>query len=122
MSSTVYFSKTNKYPYERQWDLQQIWDSTKNFEVKEIKVSKLWDDRYKEAWCWQHEGEIINNLFFLHHMKRVLNADLSYPIILSEENLIFDGVHRLMKAKHLGLEYIKYVKYEKDPVATGKSC
>ena len=48
-------------------------------------------------------------------MERVLNADLSYPIILSEENLIFDGVHRLVKAKHLGLEYIQYVKFEKDP-------
>jgi len=34
---------------------------------------------------------------------------------LSEENIIFDGVHRLMKAKHLGLEYIDCVRFKTDP-------
>ena len=122
MSSTVYFPKTDKYPNTRQWNLQDIWKLSENLKVTKIKVSELWDNRYKEAWCWQHEEETINNLFFLHHMKRVLNADLSYPIILSEENLIFDGVHRLMKAKHLGLEYIDCVQFVKDPTPTGRTC
>jgi disulfide oxidoreductase YuzD len=115
MSSTVYFPKTKLYPYQRQWDLKDIWKSTKDFQKKKIKISELWDTRYAKAWCWQHEEEVINNEFFLHHMERVLKADLSYPIILSEENLIFDGVHRLVKAKHLGLEYIEYVQFKKDP-------
>jgi len=115
MSSTVYFPKTDKYPYTRQWNLEDIWKSTKDFQKKKILVSNLWDARYAQEWCWQHEDETINNKFFLHHMKRVLTADLSYPIILSEENLIFDGVHRLMKAKHLGLEYIDCVQFTKDP-------
>lgn len=118
MSSTVYFPETKLYPYKRQWNLQNIWKQTENFEVQQIKVSDLWDTRYKNAWCWQHEDETINNLFFLHHMRRVLDADLNYPIILSEENLIFDGVHRLVKAKHLDLEYINYVKFSKDPLPT----
>ena len=115
MSSTVYLPSTNKYPEPRQWNLDKLWKLSDNLTVKKIKVSKLWDDRYKEAWCWQHEDETINNLFFLHHMRRVLNADLSYPIILSEEGYIFDGVHRLMKAKHLELEYIHYVQFKEDP-------
>ena len=115
MQATVYFPETKKHPYKRQWDLKDIWEASKNLKVEQIKVSTLWDSRYKKAWCWQHEDEEINNLFFLHHMKRVLNSDLNYPIILSEENLIFDGVHRLMKAKHLGLEYIDCVRFSKDP-------
>ena len=114
-SSTVYFPKTKLYPYKRKWDLDRIWEASKTLEVRQIKVNELWENRYKEAWCWQQEEEQINNLFFLHHMQRVLNSDLNYPIILSEENIIFDGVHRLMKAKHLGLEYISYVKFKKDP-------
>lgn len=117
MSSTVYFPKTNKYPYQRQWSLDYIWKITKDFPIKQIKVSHLWDERYAEAWCWQHENEVINNDFFLHHMQRVLKADLSYPIILSEEELIFDGVHRLMKAKYLGLEYINCVQFIQDPTS-----
>ena len=44
-----------------------------------------------------------------------MHADLSYPIILSEENYILDGVHRLMRAKYLDLKNIAYVKFSKDP-------
>ncbi len=31
-------------------------------------------------------------------MKRVLNTDLNYPIILNEEGFIMDGWHRVTKA------------------------
>ena len=115
MSQTVYLPTTNKYPEPRTWTLDTLWELSNHLEIKQIKVSELWDNRYKNAWCWQHEDEVINHQFFLHHMRRILNADLNYPIILSEENYIFDGVHRLMKAKHLELEYISYVQFKKDP-------
>ena len=117
MNMTVTLPPTKKYNHDRQWDLLKIWDVTKNFEVKEISVNELWDERYSKAFCWLHQEEEITNLFFLHHMKRVLKADLDYPIILSEENYILDGVHRLMKAKHLGIKKIKYVQFEKDPTS-----
>jgi hypothetical protein len=116
MSSTVYFPKTELYPNPRQWDLDEIWEITKDFEKELILVDELWDERYAKAWCWQHENETINNEFFLHHMKRVAEADLMYPIILSEEGLIFDGVHRLVKAKYYGLKHILCVRFQKDPV------
>ena len=116
MSSTVYFPKTERYPYNRTWNLKDIWKITEKFDVQKISVEMLWNERYAKAWCWQHEDEKIDNEFFLHHMERVGKADLSYPIILSEEGLIFDGVHRLMKAKYLGLEYVACVKFSKDPV------
>lgn len=118
MSSTVYFPATEKYPYKRKWDLEFIWDISSSLEVEEVSVEWLWETRYKLAWCWQHENEEINNDFFLHHMQRVMEADLHYPVILSEENLIFDGVHRLMKAKFLGIKTIRCVKFNYDPAPT----
>lgn len=120
MSSTITLPKTKKYPYIRKWDLVKIWDDSKSLKTTKIKVNELWDERYSKVFCWLQEGEQVDNLFFLHHLKRVLNADLNYPIILSEERYIMDGVHRLMKAKHLGIEYIKCVQYQKDPVANKK--
>ena len=113
--STVYFPATNKYSTTRQWDLKYIWELSESLPVEEIDVQVLWDRRYGKAWCWQHEDEVINNDFFLHHMQRVMDANLSYPIILSEEGYIFDGVHRLMKCKYLGIEKINCVKFIKDP-------
>ena len=118
MSSTVTLPPTKKYPDgKRKWDLDQIWDDSLPLEVFQVKVDTLWDNRYSKAWCWQHDGEIINNEFFLHHLERVMAADLSYPIILSEERYILDGVHRLMKAKYLGIENISCVQFETDPPA-----
>lgn len=117
MKSTVTLPKTNNYPYIRNWDLNKIWELSKDFEVKEIKVNELWDERYSKVFCWLDKDEELTNLFFLHHLKRVLNADLDYPIILSEERYILDGVHRLMKAKHLGIKTIKYVQFKKDPLS-----
>jgi len=117
MSATVYLPKTKLYPYPRQWDLIELWKISENFETKKIAVSELWDKRYHNVWCWQQEDEEMNNQFFLHHMQRVLNADLNYPIILSEEDYIFDGVHRLMKCKHLNIEYINYKQFKKDPIS-----
>ena len=117
MNSTVTLPKTNNYPYVRNWDLDQIWNNSSALKVFEVKVNTLWDDRYSKAWCWQHDGEIINNEFFLHHLERVMAADLNYPIILSEERYILDGVHRLIKAKYLGLKNIKSVQFKKDPLS-----
>lgn len=113
----VILPPTQKYPYERQWDLASLWAASENFLVKKVKVSKLWEERYASVFCWQQDGEKIDNDFFLHHLKRILEADLSYPIILSEEEYIFDGVHRLMKCKYLNIEYIDCVQFKIDPDA-----
>ena len=115
MNSTITLPKTNNYPRQRNWDLKTIWQLSEVLEVDEIEVDYLWDERYSEAFCWLHEDEKITNSFFLHHLERIISADLTYPIILSEERYILDGVHRLMKARHLGIKKIKYVQFKKDP-------
>jgi hypothetical protein len=117
MNSTVYLPETKLYPYARQWRLSELWKLSENLPVKKVAVSDLWDGMYSKVWCWQNEDEVVNNEFFLHHMKRVLDADLNYSIILSEENYIFDGVHRLMKCKHLGIEAVNCVQFTKDPLS-----
>ncbi len=52
---------------------------------------------------------------FVEHCKRVNNASLDYPIILSPQNTILDGRHRLAKALITGEKYIKAVKFEQMP-------
>lgn len=52
---------------------------------------------------------------FVMHMRAVLDADLSYPIILDEDGDIMDGRHRLMKAMLEGVKEIKFVRFDKNP-------
>ena len=51
---------------------------------------------------------------FVEHMKSVMEADLSYPIVLNENGANIDGRHRLCKALYLGKSHIKSVRFESD--------
>jgi hypothetical protein len=45
----------------------------------------------------------------------IQNADLSYPILLSEDGEIFDGRHRIMKALSLGHSHIDAKRFNTNP-------
>ena len=114
MRPMVYFPATPLFPFRRTWSLETIWKAAENLPVEEVEVDVLWLD-YANIWCWRHEEEDLTHDYFLSHMKRVLEADLEYPIMLSEEGLVFDGIHRLTKAKLLGIQTIKVKRFKEDP-------
>jgi disulfide oxidoreductase YuzD len=119
MNSTVTLPKTKNYQHVRHWDLVDIWKDSASLQPIEVKVDTLWKE-YEGIYCWLEVGDKVTHAHFLHHLDRIMSADLSYPIILSEENYIMDGVHRLMKCKYLGITSIHCLKFKKDPVSKGK--
>lgn len=54
---------------------------------------------------------------FAAHVKAVNDADLSYPILMSDTGSIIDGRHRLVKAMLEGRDTILCKQFEKDPAA-----
>ena len=58
---------------------------------------------------------------FVSHMRMVLDADLSHPIILDEDGALFDGRHRAAKALLQRKKNIKAVRFDKDPAPTVKA-
>ena len=52
---------------------------------------------------------------FVAHMKKVMDADLEYPIILDDEGYVMDGRHRIAKAILEGRDSIKYVRFDETP-------
>lgn len=52
---------------------------------------------------------------FVHHMKRSLESDLRYPIILDDQGQICDGWHRLCKAIVNGHSTIKAIRLNDMP-------
>jgi hypothetical protein len=49
------------------------------------------------------------------HASLIQATDLSYPIILSSDGRVMDGMHRVAKAHMLGLAEIEAVRFERDP-------
>lgn len=52
---------------------------------------------------------------FVRHMRAVLNADLSKPIILDPEGWVIDGRHRIARALHEGKADILAVRFDDYP-------
>lgn len=50
-----------------------------------------------------------------HHMRRALDVDTSYPVILCHEGFIMDGWHRVLRALIDGKATIKAVRFAETP-------
>lgn len=101
-------------PYETQmaqigwhkWAVSRLVALSKDFPIMEIPLNHLnVYSKYEKLTLREMVG----------HVKAVLDADLSLPIILDEDNEIMDGRHRIMKAILEGRETIKAVRFEENP-------
>lgn len=88
------------------WSVPRLFELSRELPVMDIPLAHLnIYDRLRDVTIRQLVG----------HMKSVLSADLSYPIILDEDGEIMDGRHRIMRALLEGHETIRAVRFEKNP-------
>lgn len=91
---------------EHEWAVARLAKLSENFPVMDIPLNHLY------VWA---KYETLSLRELAGHVKAVMDADLSFPIILDEDNDIMDGRHRIMKAIIEGKETIKAVRFEKNP-------
>lgn len=65
--------------------------------------------------CWFDDGKQPTCRAVALHARRIYEADLSHPIILSARGHLMDGGHRLAKAWLQGIEEVQAVQFEVDP-------
>lgn len=90
-----------------EWNVFRLWELAAGLPVKEWDPEAFheWED-----WAW---GE-LNLGSFASHMRRVQDADLSYPVILSAEGNVMDGCHRIVKAWLKGVP-VRAVQFDETP-------
>jgi hypothetical protein len=89
------------------WDVDKLIERSQNLLIISIKLSEIATD--EDFWS------IPNCESLAQHMKLVEETSLEYPIILSEENRVMDGLHRVAKAYLKGYDEIKAVQFKKLP-------
>lgn len=99
----------------RIWDVPRLWELARGLPVKMVPLSGL-DDLDRVGW----HGELGNygRLTIREvagHARRIYEADLSHPILLSAAGHLLDGFHRVAKAYLLGLEEILAVQLPENP-------
>ena len=87
------------------WSVARLIFLSRNLPVMEIPIDALS--------VWKKYDITMREL--VTHIKAVLAADLSFPIILDEDGEILDGRHRVMKTMLEGRQTIKAVRFDENP-------
>lgn len=93
------------------WDVDRLVELTRSLPRKRLPLSSIreLDD------SWFGEGEPATWRSLIAHVRLMDEAELAYPIILSADGRVMDGMHRVARAVRLGHDSITAVQFEADP-------
>ena len=89
------------------WFIQSLVKATASLPIVDIELADL--DEYLDDNAWFHGGNEPTIRAFIQHYRRTEQADLNYPIIISPQLGVLDGLHRMAKAHMIGLSSIRAV-------------
>jgi len=94
------------------WDVERIWELAESLEVQEVAIEQI-VGLDQVTWFNPTQQPTVRSV--AAHAKRILECDLSFPPILTEDWRVFDGMHRI--ARHLleGKTRIRVVRFETNP-------
>ncbi len=98
--------------YRRMWKVERLWELAEELPTIEIALEEI-VGLDQVTWFSDTQRPTIRSI--VGHCQRILNCNLSYPVILTEDNRVFDGMHRA--ARHLldGKDKIQVKRFEKNP-------
>lgn len=94
------------------WDVDRLIELSKNFTPKSVLLS---DIRELDQSFWFSDGQKATCREIALHAKLMNETDLNFPIILSQDGAVMDGMHRVCKALILGMGSIQAVQFRADP-------
>jgi hypothetical protein len=94
------------------WNVERIWRLAEELEAFEMPVEEI---NGLDSVTWFHEGAKPTVRSVAEHAKRIYEADTSYPVILTEDNRVFDGMHRIARHLMQGKEMILVKKFNVNP-------
>ncbi len=95
------------------WEVERLWEITQDFPNKQAPLSEIGDF---DLVTWFDGRQLLPTCRAVaEHARKIMEADFDYPVILSAQGHVMDGMHRIAKAWLLGLETIKAVQFDEDP-------
>ncbi len=96
------------------WNVARLRQLAKALPVRTVAVESI---SALDVVCWFGEERRVAPTCkaVATHARRIYEADLNYPIILSAEGHVMDGLHRAAKAWILGLNTVQAVQFPITP-------
>ena len=95
------------------WDLDRLVELSSDLPIKKVRVDEI-PDLDRPYW-FQDEDTPPTCRAVLEHLRLIEAADFDYPIVLSSDGGVMDGMHRVLKAALAELAEIDAVQFEQDP-------
>jgi hypothetical protein len=96
----------------RAWDVDRLVALTADLPVIEVPLSAI---KELDTPYWFDHGDVPTCRNVANHVRLIVDADLKFPIILSADGGVMDGMHRAAKAAMLGREHILARQFAQDP-------
>jgi len=82
------------------WDVDRLIDASSAFPIENVNLDDIKD--LDENFWYNGEIDVPKGRSIAKHILLIKEADLSFPVILTEGNRVMDGMHRIVKALTLG--------------------
>jgi hypothetical protein len=97
----------------RAWDVDRLVELSRSFPRERVPLSAI---RELEEPYWSNENtRQLTCREIVGHARLMLDCDLAFPIILSSDGRVMDGMHRVCKALLNGFREIEAVRFVQDP-------
>ena len=107
-----YYFRPSKQGYYA-WDVDRLVELTKDLKRQRVRLDSI---REIDENCWfgdKNDKPTCRSI--VEHIRLVDKTDLSFPIILSSDGRVMDGMHRVAKVLLKGQNTIEAVKFKPDP-------
>ena len=95
------------------WDVDRLVALTKDSERLEVELNSIRE--LDETFWFSDKSDRPTCRAIVEHMRLIEKSDLNYPIILSADGRVMDGMHRVGKALLEGRKSIEAVQFSRDP-------
>lgn len=100
------------------WDVDRLVRLTRDLPPRLVPLSRIRE--LDEDWSGKDERPTWRAL--IGHARLIEEADLAYPIILSADGTVMDGMHRVARAVLEGRDTIEAVQFGDDPAPDYAGC
>ncbi len=95
------------------YDVDRLWRLSADLPVVSIPLAQV-ESELDYPYQWFKTAKPSPRAVAVH-ARRIYEADLSFPIILSARGLVMDGIHRIARAWLEGRTEINAVQFATDP-------
>jgi hypothetical protein len=97
----------------RAWSVDRLVEMSRDLPREMIPLSAIRE--LDETFWGPDDGRQMTCREVANHARLIRDCDLKFPIILSKDGRVMDGMHRVAKALIEGREAIEAVRFEHDP-------